>query len=126
LVITKSNITKQKTHKKIVIFSNKNKQTNKQQICLFRKHRNGLFKTHTVDNKLIKNQLIFLSNILKNKPFRNNTQMFFRKPRIMFYKKFNKLFFRAGRNIFVKKINFKKYLIQKFVTKHIKQIIKNN
>jgi len=98
----------------------------KQTMLLFNKKKYGLFKTTSYIEKKIKQKLITVSNTVKNNNNlqKKNLNLNKRKPKIIFYKKLDKFFYRDGRVLLMKKLNIKKYLIQKFVTKKIYNLIK--
>jgi len=75
---------------------------------------------------MIKNQIIGLSNYIKNRAFTHAFRHSRKKAKIIFYKKINKLFFRAGRSLFINLFGKKKKYTQTFVSKRIVNVIKNN
>ncbi len=99
---------------------------NNQLYNLFHKRRFGLFKNSNLKDKLIKKQLIYLSNYIRHGTFQKSYKLPRLKTRIIFYKKLNKLFFRSGRALFTKLFNFKKSSRQTFVSKRIFNVIKND
>jgi len=96
---------------------------NKQKHILFLKYKFGLYKNLSILNKQFKYSINTFFNIIKNN--NNNLNIIKKKkPKIFFSKKFNKLFFRSGRTILLKFLNIKKYLIQKYISKKINNLIK--
>ena len=95
-----------------------------QSMLLINKRKFGLFKTTNFLDKKLKYKLITLANLIKFDNIDNKKFDTKKKPKIIFYKKLNKFFYRDGRSILMKKLNIKKYLIQKFTTKKIYNLIK--
>lgn len=99
-----------------------------QEVILFFKKKLGLYKNNDFIERRLKQKLIGWINAFKddgrNQRFRANT--FIRKPKIFFYKKFSTLFFRAGRMILKDFFSFKKYVIQRYLTRKISRVIKHN
>jgi hypothetical protein len=99
---------------------------NEQTKYLFLKHKFGLFKNLPISSKIVKNQLINLSNFIKFNKFGRRTNLFPKKNKIFFYKKINKLHFRAGRKLFTSFIKIKKNYTQTFLSKRIYSTIKGD
>jgi len=99
---------------------------NPQRRLLFIKRKFGLFKSYSIENKAIKNQLVALSNYIKCRAPRRRPRIFIKKPRIIFFKKINKLFFRAGRRLFIEKFGKKKTYTQSYLSTRIVNVIKND
>lgn len=92
--------------------------------ALFIKRKFGLFKTTDFEEKRLKQQLIHISNYIKYNSCKNKESGFKKKIKTIFARKLNKLFFRAGRTLITQRLNFKKYLIQKYISKKITHTIK--
>ena len=95
-----------------------------QDMVLFLKRKYGLYKTLDVLEKRAKQKIVKLSNLIKQTGVQKKKYHLRKKPKIIFYKKLNKFYFRSGRTLLLKYLNYKKYLIQKFITKKISNLIK--
>jgi len=93
---------------------------------LLLKRKFGLYKIAPTSNKIVKNQLIFISNFIKNKKIKRFNKHLISKTKIIFYKRLHKLFFRSGRSLFVPFFKIKKSYTQTFLSKRITHVIKNN
>jgi hypothetical protein len=91
---------------------------------LFLKRKFGLFKTTKFEEKRLKQQLMYVSNFIKHNSTKQKDNFFKKRVKIIFSRKLNKLFFRAGRDLIARFLNFKKYLIQKYISKKINHTIK--
>jgi hypothetical protein len=97
----------------------------KQQHITFYKNKFGLYKNINFFEKRIKNNIFSVLNYIKYNEIISKKKDK-KKNRIFFAKKFNKLFFRAGRRVLTNKLNIKKYVIQKYISKKITHLIKKN
>ncbi len=100
--------------------------TSAQNEYLFFKRKFGLFKHVSSENKRVKNQLIYISNLIKFNRARYKYKTRTAKIKIIFYKKINKLFFRAGRRLLVPFIKIKKSYNQTFLSKRLCSNIKSD
>lgn len=97
---------------------------NTQQLMHFYKTKFGLYKNNSYANKRIKDNMYSVLNYVKYYEIYNKEVEIKKRPKMLFYKRFNKLFFRSGRAVLLGKMNLKKTLIQKYISKKITHLIK--
>jgi hypothetical protein len=97
---------------------------NIQQNIQFFKTKFGLYKNHQYVDKRIKDDVYRVINYIKYAETSAWKTDFKKRPKTLFAKRFNKLFFRAGRNVLASKFEFKKTIIQKYLSKKIHHFIK--
>lgn len=90
----------------------------------FLKTRYGLYKNNKYSDKRVKDDVYKIINYIRYEDTPTLKNDFKKRPKTLFYKKFNKLFFRAGRSVLLDKFNYKKTIIQKYLSKKIHHFIK--